>query len=87
MHGRRHDVGTVELRVRPDHDLCSGAIARTVARASARNRAAPRTSAALPRRIRTATSTGRTIGVEVVAISGCKVFFPLSLPTAAPCLA
>jgi hypothetical protein len=64
-----------------------GAMARTVVNASARNRAAPRTSAARPLRIRIATTTGRAIGVQAVAISGCNVFLPVNRPTAAPCLA
>jgi hypothetical protein len=62
-------------------------IARTVARASANNRAAPRTSAAFPLRSRIATTTGREIGVEAVAISGCSVLVPFNRPTAAPCSA
>jgi|GEM_PF-5073763 len=48
----------------------AGLINRTVAR----NRAQPRTSADFPFRIRTA--TGRAIGVEAIAINGCRVFFP-----------
>jgi hypothetical protein len=59
----------------------------TTARVSARNRAAPRTSAAFPRRSRIPATTGRAIGVETDAISGCNVFLPLCRPTAAPCLA
>jgi len=64
-----------------------GAIARTVTSASANSRGAPRTSEDLPRRIRTATTTGREIGVEAMTSSGCSVFLPFNRPTAAPCLA
>ena len=58
-----------------------------MASASARNLAAPRTSADLPLRSRIPTSTGRAIGVDTVAISGCSVFLPLSRPCSAPSLA